>query len=328
MNWTNTLKACVQAQVPVILWGPPGVGKTARVAELAEEMGLPLEVVVLSLRDPTDVAGLPVVTNDGVVLSPPAWAKRLAKAGKGILFLDEFSCAAPSLQAAALRILSERVVGDTPLPDGVAIVLAANPADQAAGGFDLSAPAANRFLHLYVTAEAAEWATWAAGKSREHALVAGFISRRPELLCKVPNDAESAGKAWPSPRSWDIGARAVLAGVPRDVAYPAAVGDGAALEFLTWVKESDLPDPEEILADPESATFPKRGDLINAVMLAVASAVASNPTPERWSAAWRYIGRSPVFDVVVPAARTLVAIRKKVPSLPLPLEAAKLGDVL
>jgi hypothetical protein len=116
--------------------------------------------------------------------------------------------------------------------------------------------------------------------------------------------------------------------VPRDVAYPAAVGDGAALEFLTWVREADLPDPEGILADPDSATFPRRGDMIHAVMLSVASAVASNPTSERWSAAWKYIGRSPVLDVVVPAARTLVAIRKKVPSLPLPLEAAKLGEVL
>src|SRR5689334_24270832 len=79
---------------------------------MAEVMGLPCETVIASSREPSDFAGLPIVVGGEVRFAPPAWARRLAEAGRGLLFLDELSTAPPAVQAALLRVVLERAVGD------------------------------------------------------------------------------------------------------------------------------------------------------------------------------------------------------------------------
>src|SRR6201997_3904781 len=140
----EALGVAVAARVPVLLWGAPGTGKTSAIRAMAEAMNLPCETVIASIREPSDFAGLPVITDGTVHFAPPRWAQRLAAAGTGILFLDELSTAPPAVQAALLRVVLERTVGDLTLPDDVAVVAAANPPEQAADGWDLSAPLANR----------------------------------------------------------------------------------------------------------------------------------------------------------------------------------------
>jgi DNA invertase Pin-like site-specific DNA recombinase len=134
----EALGVAVAARVPVLLWGAPGTGKTSAIRAMAQTMGLPCETVIASIREPSDFAGLPIVVGDEVRFAPPAWARRLADAGHGLLFLDELSTAPPAVQAALLRVVLERVVGDLTLPDEVAVVAAANPPEQAADGWDLS----------------------------------------------------------------------------------------------------------------------------------------------------------------------------------------------
>ena len=126
----------VAARAPVLLWGAPGTGKTSAIRAMAQAMGLPCETVIASIREPSDFAGLPVVVGQGVRFAPPAWAQRLAGAGHGVLFLDELSTAPPAVQAALLRVVLERVVGDLELPAEVAVVAAANPPEQAAADPD------------------------------------------------------------------------------------------------------------------------------------------------------------------------------------------------
>lgn len=133
----EALALAVGARVPVLLWGGPGTGKSSAVRDLAAAMSWPCEVVIASIREPSDFAGLPVVADGGVRFAPPRWARRLHAAGHGILFLDEITTAPPAVQAALLRVVLERVVGDLELPADVAVVAAANPPEQAADGWDL-----------------------------------------------------------------------------------------------------------------------------------------------------------------------------------------------
>ena len=333
----------------MLLWGAPGTGKSSVVRDLAAEMDWPCEVVIASIREPSDFAGLPVVVDGGVHFAPPSWATSLSDAGRGLLFLDEISTAPPAVQAALLRVVLERTVGDLQLPDDVVVVAAANPPDQAADGWDLSAPLANRFCHLEWATDAATVAqgftsgfakpvlpalnpdrlTAGSGASRARAEVATFLSLRPGVVTAPPTDRAAAGRAWPSPRTWEMAAD-LLAAARAASAEPevrtalvcGCVGDGPGIEFLSWLAELDLPDPEAILAEPEGFELPDRGDRAYAVLTSVAAAVAANTTLERWDAGWQVLGRAgeQAPDVAALAARTLVACRPD--GAPTPSQAA------
>ena len=76
------VSVAIQAGLPVALRGKPGVGKTSMIEGIARDLNLHLEVVIGSLREPTDLAGLPIVGDDNTVhLSPPRWAVNAASAG-------------------------------------------------------------------------------------------------------------------------------------------------------------------------------------------------------------------------------------------------------
>src|ERR1700677_5177024 len=222
----EALGVAVAARVPVLLWGAPGTGKTSAIRAMAEAMGLPCETVIASIREPSDFAGLPIVAGDTVRFAPPLWARRLADAGHGLLFLDELSTAPPAVQAALLRGVLERAVGDLILRDQVAVVAAANPPEQAADGWDLSAPLANRLCHLTWHTDPRAVADGLAGRweapvvpllrdgwQPEELLASGVVAAclhvRPDLACAPPAEASSAGRGWPSPRTWEMAARLV-----------------------------------------------------------------------------------------------------------------------
>ena len=331
----DAMAIAVAAGVPVLLWGAPGTGKTSAVRALSAALDLPCEIVIASIREPSDFAGLPLVAGGNVRMAPPAWAERLAEAGGGILFLDEISTAPPAVQAALLRVVLERVVGDLPLGPDVAMVAAANPPEQAADGWELSAPLANRFCHL-------DWAVdpvavaegimsgwpppvpprlppgWEAQIPAARGLVSAFLTVRPGLALAVPSDPSRAGRAWPSPRTWEMAARlwaaAQAAGVSTEAEtalVTGAVGEGAGVELLMWHIQMDLPDPETLLADPDGFEMPERGDQAYAVLSAVAAAVAAHCTPERWQAGWRILGKAGEHapDMAAVAARTLTSVQ-------------------
>jgi ATPase family associated with various cellular activities (AAA) len=338
----EALGVAVAARVPVLLWGAPGTGKTSAIRAMAQAVDLPCETVIASIREPSDFAGLPIVVGEVVRFAPPAWARRLAEAGRGLLFLDELSTAPPAVQAALLRVVLERAVGDLTLPDEVAVVAAANPPEQAADGWDLSAPLANRLCHLSWQAHprsvadglAGGWAApvipllpdgWQAEEILARGLVAAFLHVRPALACAPPSDAASAGHGWPSPRTWEMAGRLMAAAgaagtsdEARSALIRGAVGDGAGVEFLAWLIEMDLPDPEQVLADPASFRLPERGDRAYAALASVAAAVASNPTPERWTAGWQVLGQAAdaALDMAAAAARVLAKCRPDGVALP------------
>ena len=338
MSTIEALAVAVGARVPVVLWGPPGSGKTSAVRALAEASELPCEVVIASIREPSDFAGLPVVSDAGVVnFAPPRWAQRLADAGRGVLFLDEISTAPPAVQAALLRVVLERAVGDLQLPDDVVILAAANPPEQAADGWDLAAPLANRFCHLDWRLDARVWADGIVGgfersvipdldavaveaASYVHrARIAGFLVRRGSLLSVVPSNGVEAGRAWPSPRTWTMAATLCgavgLVDAGRDVLLEllfGVVGEPAAIEYLAWLQEADLPDPEDVLRRPFDFVLPERGDRAFATLSAVVAAVRSDNTPDRWSSAWAAVAggvQQGKADVAIAVMRPLLDLR-------------------
>ncbi|MFJ1927731.1 MULTISPECIES: AAA family ATPase [unclassified Streptomyces] len=338
----EALTLAVAADLPVILWGEPGIGKTAALTQLAASLDLPLTTVIASVHEPSDFSGLPIVGNDpaeqGVPMAPPDWAVRLVRAGRGLLFLDELSTAAPAVQAALLRLVLERRVGSLRLPPEVRIVAAANPRSSAADGWELSPPLANRFVHLrwahdhevVVRGLGGTWPRATLPRLSPDGLpqavdfarraVCGLLSARPALVHRLPGNEAGRGGPWPSPRTWDMTlsliAFATAAGSSRDVLSAlvrGTVGDGPGLELLASLDRMDLPDPETLLADPVRAVLPERGDLRQAVLDGVVAAVRGRPTRPRWDAAWELLVRAletGAPDLVVVPATTLASLRQ------------------
>jgi hypothetical protein len=345
MEDRQAIAIAVQVNVPTLIWGSPGTGKTAFVVSLAEFLQRQLCTVMASVREPQDFAGLPIVdhANNQVVFALPEWAKSLKK--NGILFLDEASTAPPAVQPPMLRLVHERKVGDNYyLGDDVAILAAANPPEQAAGGWDLAPPLANRFFHVDWDFSPIDWthgflagwpmpalpkvpANWREKLPEARSLVASFINKQPSLALDVPSDESKASKAWPSPRSWDMTATLLAAALSvnaseelKTVLVAGCVGTGAAAAFVPWCKEQDLPDPEALLRDPKSLKLPSRGDRAYTVLASVISAVAAKNSPERWEAAARIIAIAGKDKQDVAAQGLISLVRIKPPSATPPNE--------
>jgi MoxR-like ATPase len=262
----RVMAAGIRANIPTLLWGDPGVAKTATITAFGEASGLHVETVVGSVREATDFVGLPFEDDGTVKYTALSWARRCAEADRALLFFDELTTAPPSVQRAMLRILQERVVGEFQLPETVSIVAAANPASVAVDGWDLPAPIANRLMHVDWKMDTDGWLTGVmtgfegvtpqaidevlgAGddvhRVQVRAKVTTFLRNRPDLLHKMPTDPVLAGKGWPSPRSW-TNAMSVLGALdPTDddaamLALVGCVGEGAATEYVAGAATTDL----------------------------------------------------------------------------------------
>lgn len=291
--------------IPALVWGAPGEGKSSFIESLHRE-DFPVVTLIASIHDPTDFSGLPVHENGQVRFIPPEWASAFDEAGQGILFLDELTTSPPSVQAALLRIVLERKVGFRSLPKGVRVVAAANPADVAVVGWELSAPLSNRFVHIqwelptktYLKAlekgfespslPEIDPAMHSECQRFWRAMAAAFLRRSPNLLHTLPADGE---KAFASPRTWDyaialmtscdllgIAPRPGKSGKASEIflnLVKGCVGEGVGISFAEFLKSLRIPDPEKVLAGKEKVSLRSlRDDEIYALFSSMAMVLA------------------------------------------------------
>ena len=223
-------------KLSTMIWGPPGIGKSAVVAQVAAKHDLDFVDVRLSQLAPTDLRGLPVPEADGQGSGTSKWypPEFLPRGGNGILFLDEVNMAPPTMQGMAQQLILDRRVGSYVLPDGWFVWAAGNRKEDRASVFDMPAPLANRFLHLTVRPDFDAWRGYALGRGL-HEHVIAFLTFRPELLHRL----DPQQPAWPSPRAWEMASRLHRAGLD---AAPA-IGEAAGAEFSAFVRlYEQLPD--------------------------------------------------------------------------------------
>lgn len=228
-------------EVPAIfVWGPPGIGKSSVVREVAEKKGLSLIDLRLSLLDPVDLRGVPFVEKGECRWSRPPF---IPAEGKGILFLDELNLASPAVQSSAFQLILDRRVGEHRLGDDWFIIAAGNRREESTVVFDLPKPLLNRFTHFEVEINVDDWLEWAIKNDIDERIIA-FIKFRPELLLKMDGEAT----VFPTPRSWEFCSRLLRKGLDIDVSAQASVGIGAAAEFSAFCQIfSEIPDIEALL---------------------------------------------------------------------------------
>ena len=256
---------------PVMLWGPPGVGKSQMVAQVAEKYQVPVIDVRLSQMEPSDLRGIPFRVGDMVEWAIPAMLPNAERHGpKGILFLDEITSAPPSVSAAAYQLILDRKLGNYEVPDGWAIFAAGNRQGDRGVTYTMPAPLANRFSHYEVEVNLDDWVAWAWEHGINERIIA-FLRFRPDLLFDF--DPSHNPVAFPSPRSWEFAHNALHKFEDHPElflgALQACVGPAAGIELNAFIASLDqMPDLDAIIAG-EKVPAPKEIDLQYAVASAL-----------------------------------------------------------
>ncbi|NEV63205.1 AAA family ATPase [Thiorhodococcus minor] len=268
---------------PVMLWGPPGVGKSQMVAQIATRHAAPVIDIRLSQMEPSDLRGIPFRAGEQVEWAVPAMLPDSGRHGEtGVLFLDEITSAPPAVSAAAYQLILDRRLGEYRVPDGWAIFAAGNRQGDRGVTYSMPAPLANRFSHFEVDTHLDDWVAWAYQNGIDERIIA-FLRFRPELLFDF--DPAHNPIAFPSPRSWEFAHRGLrkfedqmdlLQGT-----LQACVGPAAGIELTAFIQSLDqMPDLDAIVRG-ESASVPREIDLQYAVAAAlVGRAIRSASEPE------------------------------------------------
>jgi len=189
----------------VMLWGPPGVGKSQAVRQIAREIeentGKSVRVtdVRLLLFNPIDLRGIPTANADktlAVWLKPQIFQMDPGNDIVNILFLDEISAAPQSVQAAAYQITLDRVVGEHRLPENCIVIAAGNRTTDKSVAFKMPKALANRLMHIETEGSFASWKQWAIGSGINDKVI-GFLSFRQNYLMGF--DSGSDDLAFPTP---------------------------------------------------------------------------------------------------------------------------------
>jgi MoxR-like ATPase len=231
--------------LPLLFWDEPGTGKTSALEALGRVCGFDVvTTIALNNRQPEDVGGysIPTRTRDAMIKVPDAWVSKVNAAKRAVVLFDEFTVSEEH-QAAALRVFSERMAGETRIGGHVRLAAMANPPSCAATAHEMTPPNANRFGHAtwvgYDVDEFADWllggageqeidpidpvahearvlAAWPAAMAKAAALVKGYLRRFPSDLHQMPQGDGKTPKAgetdtlrWPSRRVWEMVARAL-----------------------------------------------------------------------------------------------------------------------
>ena len=290
----QTLKTCIAARQPTFIWGPPGVGKSEIVAQVAADARAKLIDIRAVLLDPVDLRGLPHIENGEAVWSPPGFLPK--GKGKFILFLDELNAAPPLVQAACYQLVLDRKIGEYELPKDAVVLAAGNRETDRAVTSRMPSPLANRFVHLDFDVDLDDWVSWGLNNGVRTEVLA-FQRFRPALLYNF--DPQRNEKAFATPRSITFLSRMMDAS-SGEIDYDLVkgiVGEGYAAEFIGFLKIfRSLPDPDMVLMAPDKAEVPTDP----ATLYAICGALAQKASEQNMKNVVKYANRLPTeFSVLL-----------------------------
>lgn len=229
----HVLDIAYRARRAVLLEGPTGIGKSEIVQQTARRLGVATIVVDLSLLEPPDLVGLPVIEGGRTRYALPSF---LPRDGQGILMLEELNRAERYIQQPALQLLTARTLHEYALPDGWVVFAAINPASGDYHVTPLDAALRARFLDLAVRADRASWLAWA-GENDVHPAVLSLARSHERVFDDVP------------PRTWTYVSKLLQTVTPKEREDAGLMRDlfsgylpGAWVESLLALREATAPD--------------------------------------------------------------------------------------
>lgn len=300
----------IKANIVPMVHGSPGIGKSQIVAQIAKEYGLKLIDLRLSQCDPTDLAGFPqidVARQKAGYLPMDTFPLEGEEPPAGyngwLLFFDEANSAPKAVQAAAYKVILDRMIGQRSLHKNCALVAAGNLETDGAIVEEMSTALQSRLAHIELTVDSDSWVEWAQNNDVHH-MITSFIQFKPGQLYTFKPD--HTDKTYACPRTWEFANRVMKVtedGSPNRLPMLAGtLSEGVAREFLTFVKIfADLPKMAAIVAAPETIKVPNEPS----ILYALTGSLAHNATTDNFGSLMKFISRLPVEFQVVTMRETI-----------------------
>lgn len=283
------LAVALEARLPVLIKGAPGIGKSDIVLQASDALGMKCMLFHPVVSDPTDYKGLPALVEGKAEFLPYGQLRRLVDVTEPtVAFLDDLGQAPAVVQAAVMQLLLAREVNGMKISDHVVFVAATNRREDKAGVTGILSPVKSRFAAIVeLEVDKDSWIDWALQNGVPSGLV-GFVHFRPAVLTapKATNDIVNQ----PCPRTLAFCGKLMNAGLTGIEWLSGAIGDGFASELHGFLKVyKDLPDLDLIIEKPKEAKVPTEPSALYAVV----SALVERMTVENANNIFTYSGRLP-----------------------------------
>ena len=203
-----------EKQRPIFLIGAPGIGKTAIMSQIANELDIALVSYSMTHHTRQSALGLPFIkekTYDGNTVSVSEYTMSeiiasvydtMEESGvkEGILFLDEINCVSETLYPSMLQFLQYKVFGKHSVPQGWVIVTAGNPPEFNKAVREFDVVTLDRMKVITVEADYPAWHAYAVSKD-VHGAIMGFLESNRDSFYKVETTAY--GKKYVTARGWE-----------------------------------------------------------------------------------------------------------------------------
>lgn len=292
----------IKSNTPVNLLGSPGVGKSDVIKQVAEQLNLKVIDFRLSTCDPTDLSGIPFISNGRSAYMPneafPLASDTIPNREDGtpydgwLLFLDEITNAPMAVQAAAYQLVLDRQVGQNKLHKDVKIVSAGNMIDDgAAVTGEMSTALKSRMAHINIEMSLDAWLDWAMGAGIHHSITS-FIKFKPTALYQF--DPKVDADTFPCPRTWGMVDSLIKTVGMNDknlqALVSATISDGPASEFINYCKNFvGLPTYDDIVKNPEKVDVPKE----MSTLYALSGSIGAQTKKETVTEVMKFVDRMP-----------------------------------
>ncbi len=240
-------------QRPILLMGPPGIGKTQVMEQIARECDLALVAYTITHHTRQSAIGLPFIVQKsygGVETSVTEYTMseiiasvydRMEASGKreGILFIDEINCVSEPLAPAMLQFLQGKTFGNRKVPDGWIIVAAGNPAEYNRSVREFDVVTLDRLRVMEVVPDYGVWRTYATDEMI-HGSILSYLDIHKENFYRMETTVD--GREFVTARGWQdlseyiIVCEALGLGVDREVISQYVAHPGVAKDFANYLE--------------------------------------------------------------------------------------------